>query len=80
MKIDLNDVACKVARAVYKADTNKDGWINSCEIFVSSIRRELLTSKGIKIAENACKLNSKSIKFKNRGEGNESYYRMRKRR
>ena len=46
-KINLNDVACKVARAVYKADTYKQGWINSCEIFVSSVRRELLTSKGI---------------------------------
>lgn len=46
-KLDLNDIACKVAKAVYKADTNKDGWINSCEIFVSSVRRELLTSKGI---------------------------------
>ena len=45
--IDLNDVACKIAKAVYKADTNKNGWINSCEIFVSSVRRELLTSKGI---------------------------------
>ena len=46
-KLDLNNVATKIAKAVYKADTNKDGWINSCEIFVSSIRRELITSKGI---------------------------------
>ena len=46
-KLDLNKVATNIAKAVYKADTNKQGWINSCEIFVSSIRMELVTSKGI---------------------------------
>ena len=47
IKIDLNSVATNIAKAVYKADTNKDGWINSCEIFVTSVKVELITSKGI---------------------------------
>ena len=46
-KLDLNKVATNIAKAVYKADTNKQGWINSCEIFVTSVRIELITSKGI---------------------------------
>ena len=46
-KLDLNKIATNIAKAVYKADTYKEGWINSCEIFVSSIRMELITSKGI---------------------------------
>ena len=47
IKLDLNKIATNIAKAVYKADINKQGWINSCEIFVSSIRMELITSKGI---------------------------------
>ena len=46
-KLDLNKVATNIAKAVYKADTHKQGWINSCEIFVTSVRMELITSKGI---------------------------------
>ena len=57
-KLNLNKVATEIAKAVYKADTNKDGWINSCEIFVSSVRIELITSKGINHVtyDNVCQI------------------------
>ena len=44
---DLNLIASKVAEAVLKADHYRNGWINSTEIFVSSIKEELINSKGI---------------------------------
>ncbi|MBR3227334.1 MAG: hypothetical protein IKF68_02190 [Erysipelotrichaceae bacterium] len=47
-KHDLNAIATEVARAVFKADTEKNGWLNSTEIFVSDIRSEFLDSHGTK--------------------------------
>lgn len=46
-KKDLNDIASNVAKAVFKADKYKNGWINSTEIFVSQIKKEFINSKGI---------------------------------
>ena len=68
-KINLNKVATEIAKAVYKADTNKDGWINSCEIFVSSIRMEFITSKGINHVtyNNVCQIEIIPT-WKNKGE------------
>lgn len=45
---DLNDIASKVAKAVFKADVYKNGWINSTEIFVSEYREEFINSRGVK--------------------------------
>ncbi|MBO4919104.1 MAG: hypothetical protein J5365_03000 [Erysipelotrichaceae bacterium] len=47
VKRDLNDIAGKVAKAVFKADVYKNGWINSTEIFVSEFTDEFISSKGI---------------------------------
>ena len=44
---DLNKIATNVAEAVLKADTYKDGWINSTEIFVSQFREEFINSRGV---------------------------------
>ncbi len=44
---DLNQIASNAAKAVFKADTYRQGWINSTEIFVSQSRNEFLNSKGI---------------------------------
>ncbi|MBR5755028.1 MAG: hypothetical protein IKX97_04315, partial [Erysipelotrichaceae bacterium] len=46
-KRDLNAIASGVARAVFKADHYRNGWINSTEIFVSQYREEFINSKGI---------------------------------
>ncbi|MBQ0036494.1 MAG: hypothetical protein KBT35_06215 [Firmicutes bacterium] len=44
---NLNDIASDIAKAVFKANVYKDGWINSTEIFVSSFRNEFTNSNGI---------------------------------
>lgn len=46
-KKDLNQIATKVAKAVFKADVYKNGWINSTEIFVSQFREEFINSNGV---------------------------------
>ncbi len=46
-KKDLNEVATKVAKAVFKADVYKNGWINSTEIFVSKFKEEFINSNGV---------------------------------
>ena len=46
-KKDLNEVAMKVAKAVFKADVYKNGWINSTEIFVSNFKEEFINSNGV---------------------------------
>ena len=45
--LDLNQIACKAAEAVMAADTYKDGWINSTEIFVSRFDDEFINSNGV---------------------------------
>ena len=47
VKRDLNDIAGKVAKAVFKADVYRNGWINSTEIFVSEFVNEFISSRGI---------------------------------
>ena len=47
IKRDLNDIALNVAKAIFKADKYKNGWINSTEIFVSEFKNEFINSKGI---------------------------------
>lgn len=47
IKQDLNDIASNVAKAVFKADTYKNGWLNSTEIFVSNITSEFNNSKNV---------------------------------
>jgi PmbA protein len=44
---DLNEIATKAAKAVFKADVYKNGWINSTEIFVSKLREEFINSNGV---------------------------------
>ncbi len=44
---DLNQIAANAAKAVFKADVYRQGWINSTEIFVSEARNEFISSKGI---------------------------------
>ena len=44
---DLNQIASNVAKAVFKADVYRQGWINSTEIFVSESRNEFINSNGI---------------------------------
>jgi len=46
-KVDLNDIACKVGKAVFAGDVFKQGWINSTEIFVSKVTNSFINSKGI---------------------------------
>ena len=48
MKQDLNEIACNVAKAIFKADVYKEGWINSTEIFVSKIHKQFISSNGVK--------------------------------
>ena len=46
-KKDLNEIAMKAAKAVFKADVYKNGWINSTEIFVSNFTEEFINSNGV---------------------------------
>lgn len=46
-KIDLNEIALKIADAVFEADVYEGGYINSTEIFVTNINNEFINSYGI---------------------------------
>lgn len=59
--IDLNDVACKIAKAIMKADVYEDGWINSSEIFVTKYEKEFYSSNGIKHITNSFKIEVECI-------------------
>ena len=48
---DLNDVASNIAKAVFKADVYKQGWINSTEIFVSKYTKEFFEEAELYIAD-----------------------------
>lgn len=60
-KRNLNDIASNVAKAVFKADKYKNGWINSTEIFVSEFRNEFINSKGINHVSNSFKIEVECI-------------------
>ena len=48
IKGNLNNIALKVADAIFKADVYKDGWINSTEIFVTKSLKTFVSSNGFK--------------------------------
>ena len=60
-KEDLNDIASNVAKAIFKADIYKEGWINSTEIFVSKFNKEFINSKGIKHCVSSFKIEVECI-------------------
>lgn len=61
IKEDLNEIASNVAKAIFKADVFKDGWINSTEIFVSKYTKEFINSNGIKHKSNSFKIEVECI-------------------
>ena len=61
VKRDLNDIAGKVAKAVFKANVYKSGWINSTEIFVSEFTDEFISSKGISHSSDSFKIEVECI-------------------
>jgi len=61
LDINLNDVAMNIAKAVFKANTYKDGWINSTEIFVSILNQEFINSNGIKHSASTLKVEVECI-------------------
>ena len=61
VKRDLNDIASNIAKAVFKADKYKNGWINSTEIFVSEFKNEFINSKGINHLTNSFKIEIECI-------------------
>lgn len=60
-KRNLNDIASNVAKAVFKADKYKNGWINSTEIFISEFKNEFINSKGINHITNSFKIEVECI-------------------
>lgn len=60
-KKDLNQIATKVAKAVFKADVYKNGWINSTEIFVSQFREEFINSNGVDHVSDSFKIEVECI-------------------
>ena len=44
---DLKDVAIKTAKAIIKADEDKEGWLNSIEVFVRRNSHHLVNSQGV---------------------------------
>ena len=46
-KLDDEEVALNVSKAIFKADDNVDGWINSVEIFINRYENRLINSNGI---------------------------------
>ena len=60
-KRDLNEIAGKVAKAIFKADVYKNGWINSTEIFVSEFSDEFISSKGISHSSESFKIEVECI-------------------
>ncbi|MBQ1482449.1 MAG: hypothetical protein IIZ28_02650 [Erysipelotrichaceae bacterium] len=60
-KKDLNKVASRVAKAVFKADVYKNGWINSTEIFVSRFKEEFINSNGVDHVSNSFKIEVECI-------------------
>ncbi len=47
---DLGQIASNVAKAIFKADVYREGWINSTEIFVSKFINEFVNSKGVNVS------------------------------
>lgn len=73
-KYDLNDVALKVAKAVYKANKYESGWLNSTEIFVSNVKSRFFDSKGTKHVTNGFEIAVEVIPtWSNNGEEVELY-------
>jgi len=60
-KRNLNEIASNIAKAVFKADKYKNGWINSTEIFVSEIKTEFINSKGINHVSSSFKIEIECI-------------------
>lgn len=60
-KRNLNDIASNIAKAVFKANKYKNGWINSTEIFVSEFTNEFINSKGINHISNNFKIEVECI-------------------
>ena len=60
-KKDLNQIATKVAKAVFKADVYKNGWINSTEVFVSQFREEFINSNGVDHVSDSFKIEVECI-------------------
>lgn len=46
----FEEVACKCADAVFKANVYRDGWINSCEFFITEVKTRIINSKGIDLS------------------------------
>lgn len=60
-KLDLNEIASNIAKAVFKADVYKQGWINSTEIFVSKYTKEFINSNGVKHCTNSFRIEVECI-------------------
>ena len=75
-RVDLNEVATKVAKAVLNADHYKNGWINSTEIFVSQYKEELFTSNKIHHVSSYLKIEIECIPTWSNGEEEFELYKF----
>ena len=74
----LEDIAFKVSKSIFKADTLKDGWINSTEIFVNKNYNHFISSKGVDVNYVSCGLFIELIPtFKGKKEEVELYFSSR---
>lgn len=59
--LDLNEIALKVANAVFKADVYEGGYLNSTEIFITKTNNEFINSSGIHHKTNNLKIMIEAI-------------------
>ena len=60
-KLDLNEMALKVADAIFAADAYEGGYINSTEIFVTAIKNEFINSYGVHHKTSSLKITVEAI-------------------
>ncbi len=58
---DLNEIAMNAAKAVFKADVYRNGWINSTEIFVSYFTEDFTNSNGVDHVTNSFRIEIECI-------------------
>lgn len=56
LNYSFKEVACKVADAIFKANVYKQGWINSCEIFVTKSQTTIVNSNGVDLTSTQANL------------------------
>lgn len=59
--LSLDEIALRTKNALYKYDNFEKGFINSAEIFVTKVKKRIITSKGADASYEKCSINGEFI-------------------